>query len=126
MDRPYNVYGGLQDNASWYGPSRGSGGIPGREWHAGLFCDGFWAVPDPKDNDLWYAECQGGWLFRLRKSTGQMNDIKPSARAGEPKLRFNWETPIVTSAAEPGTLYFRRSTCSARAIGAVVSGCRPT
>jgi photosystem II stability/assembly factor-like uncharacterized protein len=105
MEWPYNVYGGLQDNASWYGPSRGSGGIAGREWHAGLFCDGFWAVPDPKDNDLWYAECQGGWLFRLRKSTGQMNDIKPSARSGEPKLRFNWETPIVMSAAEPGTLY---------------------
>ncbi len=25
MDRPYNVYGGLQDNGSWCGPSRGPG-----------------------------------------------------------------------------------------------------
>jgi photosystem II stability/assembly factor-like uncharacterized protein len=106
MEWPYNVYGGLQDNASWYGPSRGPGGIPGQAWHAGLFCDGFWAVPDPKDNDIWYAECQGGWLFRLRKSTQQMNDIKPSAKAGEPKLRFNWETPIVMGTADPGALYF--------------------
>jgi len=45
-----------------------------------------------------------------------MNDIKPSAKAGEPKLRFNWETPIVMSAAEPGTLYFGAQYSSARAI----------
>src|SRR5262249_24499366 len=106
MEWPYNVYGGLQDNASWYGPSRRSGGIAATGWTPGPFWDGFWAVPDPKDNDLWSAECKGGWLFSLRKSTGEIRDIKPSARAGEPKYRYNWNSPIHLSRSEPGTIYF--------------------
>jgi len=106
MEWPYNVYGGLQDNASWYGPSRRSGGITGRHWNSGLFCDGFWAFPDPKDPDLWYAECQGGWLFSLRKSTLEVRDIKPTPKAGEPKYRYNWNSPIHPSRSEPGTMYF--------------------
>jgi photosystem II stability/assembly factor-like uncharacterized protein len=106
MEFPFNVYGGLQDNASWYGPSRRSGGIQPRHWSSGLFCDGFWAHPDPKDNDLWYAECQGGGMFLLRKSTQEIRDIRPSPGDGEPKYRFNWETPIYMSQAEPGTILF--------------------
>jgi photosystem II stability/assembly factor-like uncharacterized protein len=106
MEWPFNVYGGLQDNASWYGPSRKSGGIEARHWTSGLFCDGFWAHPDPKDNDLWYAECQGGGMFLLRKSTQEIRDIRPSPGEGEPKYRFNWETPIHMSLAEPGTILF--------------------
>jgi photosystem II stability/assembly factor-like uncharacterized protein len=106
MAWPYNVYGGLQDNASWYGPSRKSGGIQARDWTSALFCDGFWAVADGKDPDFWYAECQGGWLFQIRKSTGEIRDIKPSPKTGEPKYRFNWSAPIHASRAEPGTLFF--------------------
>jgi photosystem II stability/assembly factor-like uncharacterized protein len=105
MEWPYNVYGGLQDNASWYGPSRRPGGIAGRHWNSGLFCDGFWTFPDPLDQDLWYAECQGGWLFNLRKSTGEIRDIRPTPKAGEPKYRYNWNAPIHMSRSEPGTMY---------------------
>ncbi|HEV8199517.1 MAG TPA: glycosyl hydrolase [Candidatus Polarisedimenticolia bacterium] len=105
MAWPYNVYGGLQDNASWYGPSRKSGGIQARDWTSALFCDGFWAVPDAKDDDFWYAECQGGWAFQIRKSTGEIRDIKPSPKSGEAKYRFNWNTPIHSSRAEPGVLF---------------------
>ncbi|MGC1501230.1 MAG: glycosyl hydrolase, partial [Terriglobales bacterium] len=32
MADPYNVYGGLQDNGSWMGASRGIDGIPNRAW----------------------------------------------------------------------------------------------
>jgi hypothetical protein len=106
MQQPYNVYGGLQDNTSWYGPSRRPGGIAAKHWNPGLFCDGFWTLPDPKDPDIWYAECQGGMLFSLRKSTLEIRDIKPTPKSGEPKYRFNWNTPIHLSAAEPGTMYF--------------------
>jgi photosystem II stability/assembly factor-like uncharacterized protein len=106
MQQPYNVYGGLQDNTSWYGPSRRPGAIAAKHWNPGLFCDGFWTLPDPKDDDVWYAECQGGMLFSLRKSTLEMRDIKPTPRAGEPKYRFNWNSPIHMSQAEPGTMYF--------------------
>ena len=106
MEWPYNVYGGLQDNSSWYGPSRRSGGVYGRHWNSGLFCDGFWAAPDPKDNDLWYGECQGGLLFSIRKSTQETREIKPTPKAGEPRYRHNWNSPIHMSRKDPGTMYF--------------------
>ena len=106
MAWPYNVYGGLQDNSTWYGPSRRSGGIANREWRSLTGGDGFWAFPDPTDADIVYDEFQGGNLFRVRKSTLESKDIKPTAKAGEPRYRFNWNTPIHLSPNEPGTIYY--------------------
>jgi photosystem II stability/assembly factor-like uncharacterized protein len=106
MEFPYNVYGGLQDNNTWYGPSRKPGGIGNKHWNALTGGDGFWAFPDPTDADLVYSEYQGGNLFKTRKSTGEAKDIKPTPRESEPKYRFNWNTPIHVSEAQPGTLYF--------------------
>ena len=106
MDWPFNVYGGLQDNSSWFGPSRRSGGIPGRLWQSMSGGDGFWAFPDPTDPDIIYDEIQGGNLFRVRRSTLESKDIAPSPRKGEPKYRFNWNTPIHMSPTRPGTIYY--------------------
>jgi len=103
---PYNVYGGLQDNSTWYGPSRRSGGIANKHWSSLTGGDGFWAFPDPNDPDIVYDEYQGGNLFRIRKSTLESKDIKPTPKAGEPKYRFNWNTPIHMSPTEPGTIYY--------------------
>ena len=102
---PYNVYGGLQDNGSWMGPSRRSGGIPNRAWHNLNGGDGMWAFPDPKDADLVYTEYQGGELSRVRVSTGESKSIQPPRRDGEPRLRYNWNTPIHVSPAHDGTIY---------------------
>jgi photosystem II stability/assembly factor-like uncharacterized protein len=105
MDVPYNVYGGLQDNGTWMGPSRSPGGIEPGDW-ANLFGgDGFHAYVDTKDPDYVYVEYQGGNLNRYRKSTGETKGIRPYAAEGEPKLRFNWNTPLHVSATVPGTLY---------------------
>jgi photosystem II stability/assembly factor-like uncharacterized protein len=106
MKWPYNVYGGLQDNSTWYGPSRRSGGIGGRHWQSLTGGDGFWAFVDPRDEDVVYDEFQGGNLFRTRKSTRERKDIRPSPKSGEPKYRFNWNTPIHVSRAAPGTMYY--------------------
>ena len=38
---PYNIYGGLQDNGSWYGPSSSSGGINAGDWNSIGAGDGF-------------------------------------------------------------------------------------
>ncbi|MBI4540186.1 MAG: exo-alpha-sialidase [Gemmatimonadetes bacterium] len=105
MEQPYNVYGGLQDNGSWMGPSRAVGGIQNRHWRNIGFGDGFHAYPDLADPDIAYVEFQGGNLLRVRKSTGETKDIKPYPRDGEPELRFNWNTPVHLSAGRPGTLY---------------------
>jgi photosystem II stability/assembly factor-like uncharacterized protein len=106
MDWPYNVYGGLQDNSTWYGPSRRPGPIQNKHWNSLTGGDGFWAFVDPDDPDVVYNEYQGGNLFRIRKSTLEQKDIKPSPKAGEPKYRFNWNTPIHLSPNDKGTIYY--------------------
>ncbi len=101
---PYQVYGGLQDNAVWIGDSAYPGGITNSRWEAFFGCDGFWAFADPIDADYLYGECQGGFIGRVNRKTHEMRDIQPKAGAGE-KLRFNWNTPIHLSPNEKGTLY---------------------
>ncbi len=106
MAWPYNVYGGLQDNSSWYGPSRRAGGIGNRHWQSLSGGDGFWAFPDPTDPDTIFDEYQGGNLFRVRRSTLESKDIKPTPREGEPRFRFNWNTPLHLSRTNPGVIYY--------------------
>ncbi len=105
MRHPYNVYGGLQDNGSWMGPSTHPDGIGNRHWRVLGGGDGFWAFPDPTDDDITFVEYQGGHLLRVRKSTGETKEIPPFERAGESLLRFNWNTPVHMSASSPGTMY---------------------
>ena len=106
LEWPYNVYGGLQDNGSWKGPSRSPGGITGRDWSVVGGGDGFWAFADPKDVNTLYVEYQGGQLSRVDVTTGESKSIKPFARDDQEELRFNWNTPIHLSPSKPGTLYY--------------------
>ncbi|KPK57063.1 MAG: hypothetical protein AMS21_11965 [Gemmatimonas sp. SG8_38_2] len=105
MEMPYNIYGGLQDNGTWMGPSRGPGGIRPQEWELLNGGDGFHVFVDPADPDFIYVEYQGGMVGRLQRSTGENKGIKPYPEEGEDKLRFNWNTPLHVSQANPGTLY---------------------
>jgi len=104
-ERPYNVYGGLQDNGSWTAPSRAAGGVSNRHWRNLGGGDGFAVVPDPSDSDVVYLESQGGRIVRVRRSTGENREISPYAREGETKLRFNWNTPIYPSPTQKGVIY---------------------
>jgi len=105
MEDPYNVYGGLQDNGSWMAPSRSPGGIQNKNWDNVGMGDGFHVYVDRADSDILYVEWQGGRIQRARKSTGESKNIQPLPRAGEPKLRFNWNTPIHLSENRADTLY---------------------
>lgn len=105
MEVPYNVYGGLQDNGSWMGPSRGIAGIQNGDWRNVGYGDGFWTFRDPTDPDFVYSEHQGGKIARVRLSTGSAKDVQPLPGKGEPEYRFNWNAPIHLSPNEPGTLY---------------------
>jgi photosystem II stability/assembly factor-like uncharacterized protein len=105
MERPYNVYGGLQDNGSWMAPSATPDGIANRHWRNLGGGDGFSVVSDPNDSDIVYLESQGGRIVRVRRSTGENREINPFAAAGEPKLRFNWNTPIYASPTQKGVIY---------------------
>ncbi|MGE5813796.1 MAG: VPS10 domain-containing protein, partial [Acidobacteriota bacterium] len=77
MDRPYNVYGGLQDNSSWVGASEYPGGITNSQWENMFGGDGFWMFVDPSDPDYIYAEAQGGYIGRVNRRTHETRDIKP-------------------------------------------------
>ncbi len=103
--QPYNVYGGLQDNGSWTAPSQSEGGIENKDWQNVGGGDGFWVQPDMNDKDIVYSEYQGGNMSRINRKVNEGADIQPYPLAGETKLRWNWNTPIVASPTNPNTLY---------------------
>ncbi|MFQ6083860.1 MAG: WD40/YVTN/BNR-like repeat-containing protein [Candidatus Aminicenantia bacterium] len=107
MKIPYNVYGGLQDNGSWHGPSRSFNwrGIQNKDWQNVGGGDGFYVFVDPTDPDIIYNEWQGGRIQRYNKRTGEMKDIRPFPKKNEPKYRFNWNTAIAISPNDPKVIY---------------------
>jgi|GEM_PF-19269 len=105
MDAPYHVYGGLQDNSSWVGDSQYPGGVTNSRWENFFGGDGFWMWADPSDNDYIYAEAQGGEIGRVNRKTHETRGIKPLPHYNEGKLRFNWNTPIMVSPNQKGTIY---------------------
>ncbi len=104
-DVPYNVYGGLQDNGSWYGPSQKAGGITNSDWLNSLYGDGFNSHRHPTDKDIIYSEYQGGNVTRVNRKTGIAKSINPLPEKGDPKLRFNWNTPLVQSPGNADRIY---------------------
>lgn len=102
---PYNIFGGLQDNGSWYAPSAKPNGVNNGDWTAIYGGDGFWTVPDPTDPTIAYAEYQGGNMARVDLRTLKSVSIKPQAGAKEDKLRWNWNTPIHIGQKNPKNLY---------------------
>ena len=95
MDTPFNVYGGLQDNGSWMGPSSvwENGGIRFYHWREVAFGDGFATLSAPENPRYAYAMSQGGNLSRYDKNTGENKSIKPVHPDGV-ALRFNWNAGI--------------------------------
>jgi photosystem II stability/assembly factor-like uncharacterized protein len=102
---PYRIFGGLQDNGSWYAPSSVPGGILNSDWKAVYGGDGFWTQPDAFDPNIVYAEYQGGNMYRINIKYGTGIKIQPQAAIGDEKLRFNWNTPIVIGSNNKKNLY---------------------
>jgi photosystem II stability/assembly factor-like uncharacterized protein len=118
--RDYKVYGGLQDNGSWGGPSRthnGSGPI-NEDWVSVGGGDGFKCQVDPNDPDQIYYTSQNGAMGRRNFRTGESAPIRPQNAAGpqgqrpnpaaggpaqgpqgrsQSRYRFNWNTPFILS-----------------------------
>ncbi len=101
---PYNVYGGLQDNGSWMVPSSAPGGVNNAHWNNVGGGDGFWTTPDA-DGKVVYSEYQGGNMQRTNILTKKAESIQPKKTSKEDKLRWNWNTPIVTGTKNPKNLY---------------------
>ncbi len=87
MRKPYYVYGGLQDNGSWGGPSqtRNPAGITNADWFRVGGGDGFYTQIDPTDHNTVYVESQGGAVQRLDLRTGRSVSIRPRAARARPQ-----------------------------------------
>lgn len=104
--RPYKIYGGLQDNGSWYGPSDSPGGIENRDWFSVGQGDGFRVYRHPTKANIVYSEMQGAeYIWRYDTERRQAKIIKPYAEANDPKLRFNWNAALQLSPHKPDRLY---------------------
>lgn len=114
MEKPYNVYGGLQDNGSWSGPSKSPGGIENSDWNNIGFGDGFYVFADLKDPNILYWQWQGGNFVRYYKNTGEVKEIRPYADEETGDLRWNWNSSIhmspTTDAMYVGAQYLFKST----------------
>ena len=94
MARPYNVYGGLQDNGSWMGPSETyrQNGIVNSDWTRLGGGDGFINLADTTNNYIVYTESQYLGLSRFNTRTGERTAIRPGDPVGHIAGRRNWET----------------------------------
>lgn len=109
--KPYNVYGGLQDNGVWYGPHNarinkswhGSGQNPFKSIMGG---DGMQVQVDSRDHNIVYTGSQFGSYFRLNLANGKRTYITPRSKVKGETFRFNWQTPILLSPHNQDIVYF--------------------
>lgn len=109
--KPYNVYGGLQDNGVWKGPHNAeensrwhqTGDYP---WKSIMGGDGMQVQIDRRDPNIVYTGFQFGNYYRLDLSSGNRQNIQPKHELGEKPYRFNWQTPILLSSHNQDILYF--------------------
>jgi len=108
--KPYNVYGGLQDNGVWTGPSNYNAD---NSWHqTGKYPyefimggDGMQVAVDSKNN-LVYTGFQFGNEYRIDRKNNTSVFITPRHSLGEKPYRFNWQSPILLSKHKKSVLYF--------------------
>ncbi len=111
-EKPYNVYGGLQDNGVHWGPSTNKfdpeKGIfeNGDQFKLLLWGDGMQVRTDWRDNTTVYAGFQFGNYFRMNKKTGERKYLEMPRDLGEDQLRFNWEAPFQISRHLQDVLYY--------------------
>lgn len=110
--KPYNVYGGMQDNGSWWGPSNHKediGWIDNGQYAYKMINggDGMQAQVDTRDNATVYSGSQFGVYGRFNKDRrGAQKYIRPQHELGDKPLRFNWQTPILLSKHNQDVLYY--------------------
>ncbi len=108
--KPYHVYGGLQDNGVWVGANNAR---EDRAWHQQgkypwemiMGGDGMQVQIDARNHNIVYTGFQFGNYFRINRETGERKYIQPKHELGESPYRFNWQTPILLSSHNQDILY---------------------
>ena len=108
--KPYNIYGGMQDNGVWVGPSNYKYNV---EWHQEgkypyesiMGGDGMQTQIDRRNPNLVFTGFQFGNYYRINRATKNQKYISPRAKKDEKPLRYNWQTPILLSGHNQDILY---------------------
>ena len=112
--KPYNVYGGIQDNGVWYGSSKTESDNgseedeefqPENEWKNLGGGDGMQVQVDTRDNKTVYFGSQFGEYQRKAVDQRKRKRIHPMPDIEAEKLRYNWQTPILLSDFNQDILY---------------------
>ena len=103
---PYWVYGGMQDNHSWMGPSatRSWEGIVDDDWRQTGFGDGMYQQASPDGRTIYINAQNGGWT-RFDNVTGDMMSLRLAAPEGEEPYRWDWVSPSLLSRHDPNVVY---------------------
>lgn len=100
--KPYHVYGGLQDNGVWEAVHTT---VESERWHQSghnpwtgiMGGDGMQIQVDSRNANIVYTGYQFGNYFRIDRDAGERKFIQPKHKLGEAPFRFNWQTPILLS-----------------------------
>lgn len=95
--KPFNVYGSIQDNMSWTGPSDHD---PRRsdpdQWKPTAGGEASYHAVDPNDPNTLYSETFYGSIIRTNLATNETKPIKPDSPDDKP-LRGQWLAPFQLS-----------------------------
>lgn len=107
---PYNIYGGMQDNGVWVGPSTykyssewyQTGKYPYENLMGG---DGMQTQIDKRNSNIVFTGFQFGNYYRIDRANNKRDYISPKPKKDEKPFRFNWQTPILLSSHNQDILY---------------------
>lgn len=109
-EKPYNVYGGTQDNGVWVGPHNARQGVSWHQsghypWESIMGGDGMQVQIDNRNSNIVYTGFQFGNYYRIDRKKDKQTYIQPKHELGENPYRFNWQTPILLSSHNQDILY---------------------
>ena len=108
--KPYHVYGGLQDNGVWEAVHTATESVRWHQsghnpWTGIMGGDGMQIQVDNRNPNIVYTGYQFGNYFRIDRDTDKRKYIQPKHKLGEAPFRFNWQTPILLSAHNNDIIY---------------------
>ena len=108
--KPYHVYGGLQDNGVWEAVHTATESVLWHQsghnpWTGIMGGDGMQIQVDSRNPNIIYTGYQFGNYFRIDRDADKRKYIQPKHKLGEAPFRFNWQTPILLSAHNNDIIY---------------------
>lgn len=114
MEKPFNVYGSVQDHMTYRGNVSHRPNTPfqrlrrkGTLWERAPGGEGSMIAVDPTDSHILYSSSFYGRLMRSEFKDGrwESKNILPKIKPGEPPLRGQWLAPTILSPHDSNVIY---------------------